>query len=125
MSGAICTWLSGTAVAGLMSLDDSKHRVAGVIVTGIMDAVLFWRSWSAKKHAVWNLRCQKVLSRYSCAVDIRLCIFDKEYYCLWIRKNSRSVGTSVVRQSFANLGSKRYFQRRNGARCGGSEYFRA
>ena len=26
---------------------------------------------------------------------------------------------------FANLGSKRYIQRKNGARCGGSEYFGA
>ena len=65
MSGSICTLLSGM-IAGLVSLSDSRHRVAGVIVTGIMDAVLA-RSWSVEKHAVWNLRCWKVL------LSIHLC----------------------------------------------------
>ena len=50
VSGASCT-LSSCMVAGLVSLDDSKHRDAGVIATGIMD-VVFARSWSAEKHAV-------------------------------------------------------------------------
>ena len=60
VAGLICTVSSGM-IAGLVSLDDSRHRAAGVIVTGIMDTVLA-RSWSAEKHAVWNLRCRKVLS---------------------------------------------------------------
>ena len=44
-----------------MSLDDSRQRVAGVIVTGMMDAVVV-RSCSAEKAAVWNFGCRKVLS---------------------------------------------------------------
>ena len=51
---------SGTIV-GLVSLDDSRKRVAVVVVTGMMDAVVV-RSWSAKKQAVWTFRCRKVLS---------------------------------------------------------------
>ena len=65
VSGSICT-LSSSMIAGLVSLDDSGHRAAGVIDTGIMDAVLL-RSWSAEKHAVWNLRCRKVLSIQMCS----------------------------------------------------------
>ena len=60
VSGAMRTLSSGT-IAGLVSLDDSRRRIAGVIVTGMMDAVVL-RSWSAEKHAVSNLRCRKVLS---------------------------------------------------------------
>ena len=44
------TFSSGT-IAGLVSLDDSRQRVAGVIVTGMMDAVVVG-SWSAVKQAV-------------------------------------------------------------------------
>ena len=65
VSGAICTVFS-CMVAGLASLDDSKHHVAGVIVTGMIDAV-FARSWSAEKHAVWNCRCRKMLSIQLCS----------------------------------------------------------
>ena len=60
MSGAMCTLLSGM-IAGRVSLDDLRQPVAGVIVSGMMDAVVA-RSWSAEKHAVSNLRCRKVLS---------------------------------------------------------------
>ena len=66
VSGSICTVSSGM-IAALVSLHESRHGAAGVIVTGIMDAVLFSRSWSAEKHAVWNLRCQKVLSIQRCS----------------------------------------------------------
>ena len=60
VSGTMCTVLSGM-IAGHVSLDDSRQRVSGVIVTGLMDAVVA-RSWSAEKHAVSNLPCRKVLS---------------------------------------------------------------
>ena len=60
MAGAMCT-LSSLMIAGRVSLDDSRQRVSGVIVTGMMDAVVA-RSWSAEKHAVSNLPCRKVLS---------------------------------------------------------------
>ena len=70
MSGASCTLSSGM-FAGLVSLDDSRHSVAGVIVTGMMDAV-FARSWSAEKHAVWKRRCQKVLSIQLCSQYSRM-----------------------------------------------------
>ena len=60
VSGTMCTVLSGM-IAGHVSLDDSRQRVAGVIVTGMMDAVVV-RSWSAEKHAVSNVRYRKVLS---------------------------------------------------------------
>ena len=36
---SICT-LTSSMIAGLVSLDDSRHGIAGIIVTGIMDAVL-------------------------------------------------------------------------------------
>ena len=65
LSGSICTLSSGT-IAGLVSLDESKHCVTGVIVTEIIEAVLA-RLWSAEKHAVWNLCCRKVLSIYLCS----------------------------------------------------------
>ena len=59
VSRASCMWALGM-VAGLMKLEDSKHRVAIVILTRMMDPV-FARSWSAGKHAVWNHHCRKVL----------------------------------------------------------------
>ena len=65
VAGSVCTLSSGM-IAGLVDLDDSGHRVAGVIVTGIMNAVLA-RSWNAEKHAVWNLCCRKVVSKQLCS----------------------------------------------------------
>ena len=60
VSGAIGTVLSGMA-AGLMSLEDSRHRVAGVPDTGIMHEIVE-RLGSAEKHYIWKHRCSKVLS---------------------------------------------------------------
>ena len=101
--GVDCVWcnltLSSRMVADFASLDDSKHRVPGVIVTGIMDAVFLARSWSAEKHAVWNIRCRKALLMHSCAVDIRQCVFDTEFGCLWICKSSMSIEICLVRRS--------------------------
>ena len=65
MPGSICT-LSSSMIDGLVSLEDSRHRVTGVLVAGMMDVVLA-RSWSAEKHAVWNLCCWKVLSIHLCS----------------------------------------------------------
>ena len=59
LSGTIVIVSSGM-IAGRVSLEDSRHRAVGVIVTGMMD-VVFSRSWSAEKQAVSNRRCLKVL----------------------------------------------------------------
>ena len=61
MVSVVMRTLSSVTIAGLVSLDDSRQRVAGVIVIGMMDAVVV-RSCNAEKHAVWNFRCRKVLS---------------------------------------------------------------
>ena len=47
---AICK-VASMMVAGLVSLEGSRHRVAVAIITGMMD-VVFDRSFSAEKHAV-------------------------------------------------------------------------
>ena len=65
VSGVVMCTVSSGMIAGRVSLDDIRQRVAGVIVTGMMDAVVVVRSWSAKKHAVWKFRCRKVLSIHS------------------------------------------------------------
>ena len=98
MSGSIWTFSSGI-IAGRVSLDDSKHRAAEVITTGIMNAVLSRSCSSAEKHAVWNLLCRKVLSIQLCSRYPTM-RFGKELGCLWIRrKNSMSVEICVVLRS--------------------------
>ena len=65
VASAGCT-LSSIMVADLMSLEISRHRVAGVTVTGMMDEIVE-RPCSTEKHAVWNRRCRKVLSIQLCS----------------------------------------------------------
>ena len=48
MPASICTLSSLVMVAGLLSLEDSKHWAAGGINAGMMDVVIK-RSGSAKK----------------------------------------------------------------------------
>ena len=60
MPASICTLSSLVMVAGLLSLEDSKHWAAGVIDAGMMDVVIK-RSGSAKKQSIWSHCCWKVL----------------------------------------------------------------
>ena len=59
VSGSVVVMSSGM-IAGRVSLEDSRHRAVGVIVTGMMDTVAV-RSCSAEKHAVSNRHCLRVL----------------------------------------------------------------
>ena len=53
VSGSIGTVSSGGMVAGLVSLEDSRRRGAGVLTdTGIMYGEVVERSGSAEKHSI-------------------------------------------------------------------------
>ena len=119
VSGSICTLLSGM-IAGLVSLDDSRHRAAGVIVTGIMDVVLA-RSWDAREacglESLWsesafNTVVQPISDNASFVKNLAV------YGYVRIPRALRSV-------SSADPGSEGYIQRKNGACCDSSEDFGA